>query len=62
MREVEKNCLVKLKIMYTIGFLNSYSNVQQMTKKNPNARAHIPEDSINNVSDLFDKYFGSNPE
>ena len=55
--EVEKNALTKLKIMYTLGFLNSYSNVQTMIKKTPECRPIIPENSESSVSDLFDRYF-----
>jgi len=57
--EVEKNALTKLKIMYTLGFLNSFSNVQSMVRRTPDSKAVIPENSKTSISDLFDKYFST---
>jgi hypothetical protein len=33
--EVERNALTKLKILWTLGFLNSYTNVQAMIRRTP---------------------------
>lgn len=55
-QEVESNALTKLKILYTLGFLNSYRDMPTMLKSDDSKHRRIPEGG-SSVSDLFDQYF-----